>query len=82
MDKQREIRKLLAKNKEMTLDQIGEQVPFGYYCNGSKHLGAILSRMVKSRQVIRIKPGVFRINPDYQGPKRPGGPKPNQYQLF
>lgn len=32
-----------------------------YYCNGSKHLGEVLSRMVKSGHLIRIKPGVYKV---------------------
>lgn len=32
-----------------------------YFCNADKHLGAILSRMVKSGLLKRIRPGVFEI---------------------
>lgn len=67
MDKQLEIRRLLAKNGEMTLDQITDQVPFDYYWNAKFYVGQILSRMVKGGQVIRIKPGVFRLNEKYTG---------------
>ena len=30
-----------------------------HYCNGDKHVGDCLSRMVKSGLLIRVKPGVF-----------------------
>lgn len=32
-----------------------------YYCNGGKHVGDRLPRMVKSNLLKRIKPGVFEI---------------------
>lgn len=32
-----------------------------YFYNGEKHLGDILSRMVKSGLLIREKPGVFKV---------------------
>lgn len=32
-----------------------------YYCNGDKHLGAVLSRMVRSGHLVRIKPGVYKV---------------------
>lgn len=30
-----------------------------HYCNGAKHVGEVLSRMVKTGMLIREKPGVF-----------------------
>lgn len=32
-----------------------------YYCNGEKHVGEVLSRLVKSGVLERIKPGLFKI---------------------
>lgn len=32
-----------------------------YYCNGEKHIGTILSNMVKHRQLTRIKKGTYKI---------------------
>jgi hypothetical protein len=60
MNKQQIISNYLAKVKIATLEQIYENVPFGYYHNGHKHLGEILSRMVKSKKIERIQKGVFR----------------------
>lgn len=68
MDKQKEILKYLATVEKATLSEIYDAVPFGYYCNGHKHLGDMLARMVKSRKIERVKKGVFkRLSPeDYQ----------------
>ncbi len=41
--------------KKQVVSAFGRQ----YYCNGEKHVGDRLSRMVKSGLLIRIKPGVF-----------------------
>ena len=60
MDKQAEVLKYLRTVDEATLDDIYKNVPFGYYCNENKHLGALMSRMVKVGRVVRVKPGVFR----------------------
>lgn len=32
-----------------------------YYCNTEHHVGSVLSRMVKSGLLERIKPGVFQV---------------------
>ena len=46
--------------EQATLEEIYENVPFGYYHNWRKHLGAMMSRMVKSKKVTRVKRGVFK----------------------
>jgi len=58
--KQFEVEKYLAKVPQATLEEIYQNVPFGYYHNGHKHLGEILSRMVKSGKIARVKKGVYR----------------------
>jgi len=40
-----------------------------YYSNPEKHVGDIVSRMVKSGLLIRVKPGVFRL-PTADDPKK------------
>lgn len=45
-----------------TKSDIVEKFGQRYYCNGSKHLGDMLSRMVKSKKLHRIKRGVFSIS--------------------
>ena len=49
-----------------------------HYCNGEKHVGEVLSRMVKRGMLTRIKPGLFRV-----GGLRPSEAlDPNQSKLF
>lgn len=59
MNKQDEILKYLRTVPQATLSEIYDNVPFGYYCNELKHLGEILSRMVKKGIIVRVKKGVF-----------------------
>ena len=52
---------LQANGGEVTKAQVVESIGGNYYCNGDKHVGDRLSRMVKSGMLIRVKPGVFKI---------------------
>ncbi len=61
MNKQLEIQKYLTTVDQASLKEISENVPFGYYHNGMKHLGAIMSRMVKNGKVKRIRKGIYQI---------------------
>lgn len=72
--KQREVLDYLCTVDQANLSEIYRNVTFSYYCNEHKHLGAILSRLVKSGHVTRIKPGLFQFI------KKPL--KANQPQLF
>ena len=60
MNKQQEIEMYLSKVPCATIDEIYANVSFSYYCNANKHLGAILSRMVKDGKIARVKKGLFR----------------------
>ena len=60
MTKQQHIQKYLIKVQSATLAEIYDHVPFGYYANGHKHLGEVLSRMVKNGMIERVQKGVFR----------------------
>ena len=60
MNKQQEIEMYLSKVPCATIDEIYANVSFSYYCNANKHLGEILSRMVKSGKIERVKKGLFR----------------------
>lgn len=60
MTKQQEIQKCLSTVPCATLDEIYANVSFYYYANEKKHLGEILSRMVKSGKIERVKKGIFR----------------------
>lgn len=59
---QKEIVAILQSNGgEVTKKQVVEAIGGNYYCNGDKHIGDRLSRMVKSNLLVRVKPGVFRF---------------------
>ena len=51
-----------------------------YYCNGEKHVGDRLSRMVKAGLLIRVKKGVFK--PGLGKKHRPKPVPENQQNLF
>lgn len=80
--KQKEIVKLFSndRNKILTQGEISHSVPFGYYANGSKYVGEILSRMVKRNMLVRIKPGHFRLG-SFREPVE-NIDNPNQLELF
>jgi hypothetical protein len=50
-----------------------------HYCNGEKHVGDVLSRMVKAGLLTREKPGVFKIG---KGGRSKSAGIENQTQLF
>ena len=60
MSKQLEVQRYLQKVPLATIDEIYANVSFSYYCNYKKHLGALLSRLVKSGKIERVKNGVFK----------------------
>lgn len=78
-NRQLEIQKFLLSVDQADKATIYKNVSFGYYHNWEKHLGQLLSKMVKNGLVERVKPGVFRH-------KRMGVHKewtdPNQKALF
>lgn len=51
-----------------------------HYANGEKHVGEVLSRMVKSGILIRIKPGFFKLGDGVR--KVRNIIAPNQQNLF
>ena len=64
----------------ITKKEIVEMYGRCYFYNGAKHLGDILSRMVKSGLLIREKPGVFKVG---KGKKiKPATIVENQSSLF
>lgn len=52
-----------------------------YYCNGNKHISAMLSRHVKNGTLMRLGKGVFKLNTSAHMEKS-GAPKPNQISLL
>jgi len=59
--KQKEVLDYLSEVDQADLSEIYQNVSFYYYYNAHKHLGAMLSRLIKDGRVERVKPGVFRI---------------------
>lgn len=49
-----------SEDKQITKKQAVELID-DHYCNGDKHVGEVLSRMVKSGTLERVKNGVFKI---------------------
>jgi hypothetical protein len=80
-NKQKEILQYLLTVDEANLEDIYNKVSFSYYYNWKKHLGSILSTMVKNGNVIRVKRGVFKIN-EAQTKAVKQSVNPNQTTLF
>lgn len=59
--KQKEIAEYLKCVESATIDEIYKNVSFSYYYNANKYVGEILSRMIKSGHVERVKKGVFKL---------------------
>lgn len=55
------IRAANANGGKITKSQAVDLIGHTYYYNSDQHVGAILSRMVKSGLLKRIRPGVFEI---------------------
>jgi len=53
----------LRHREGATITEIYNNVSFSYYHNASKHLGALLSRMVYAGKITRLKKGLFFIKP-------------------
>lgn len=60
MNKQDEVSRYLKTVPQATIEEIYCNVTFVYYCNEKKHLGTLLSRMVKSGKIERVRKGVYR----------------------
>ncbi len=84
MNKQLEILKFVHKNGRTTKQEIMDRMPWGYYCNGPKHFGDMISRMVKNGMLIRVKRGTYEYNENRtvsNGPSKIEKDK-NQTELF
>lgn len=60
-DKQQIIFDYVKSNGQITKQKAVEFIGKNYYCNADKHVGDVLSRMVKSGLLKRIKPGLFEL---------------------
>lgn len=82
--KQSAILAALGSNPEITLTEAVLLIGGNLYCNKSKHVGAVLSNMVKRGMIERVCPGVFRL-PTEQGQPFPSQPQTDcdsQFQLL
>lgn len=63
MDRAKDVLKFFNgdKTKEYSKQEIIKGAGLYYYHNGNKHAGDVLSRMVKSRLLIRVRKGVFKL---------------------
>lgn len=75
--KQREVLNYLLKVGEATKEEIYENVSFRYYHNWRKNLGDLLSRMVNSNLITRVRKGKYKA-----GANRLQGGAENQINLF
>jgi|GEM_PF-1958904 len=72
---------ILQNDNKITKQQAVELIGACYYCNASKHVGDVLSRMVQSKLLNRIKNGLFEINQDKKQTVQ-GISNPNQLELL
>ena len=56
---QKKIFKYTLENKQITKIKAVELIGNRYYCNASKHVGDVLSRMVNLGLLKRVKNGLF-----------------------
>ena len=61
MERQVEVLKVFIDTEEvLSKKQIKEMTGISYYYNTDKHLGDVLSRMVKNGLLIRVRKGYFK----------------------
>lgn len=60
MDRQKEVLNAFKEGEVLSKNQIKERSGISYYYNTDKHLGDVLSRMVKNGLLIRIKKGYYQ----------------------
>jgi len=61
-NKERIIFEYVKKNNKVTIKEAVRLIGSDYFINGCKHPGGILSRMVKSGLLRRIKKGTFELD--------------------
>lgn len=69
--KQREVMAYLRSHEELTLGQAVVMIGGDVYTNKAKHVGAVLSNMVKRGLICRVRRGIFAMEME-----RTGGPMP------
>ena len=78
--KRRVILDMARKSETITKKQVVKALGYTYYANASKHLGDILSRMVNSGLLHRLKPGIFKLKSFTSDKIKTDNP--NQQKLF
>lgn len=81
MNKRDDILNHLRSHESATLEELYANSRYSYYCNWQSNFGKVMSALVKSGLVERIKPGVFKL-----GTSKKNTPKtvtnPDQPSLF
>lgn len=81
-DKQKSIIGFALKNGDkITKKEAVQLIGSCYYCNASKHVGDVLSRMVKAGLLERVKAGTFIIGKNRRQTAQ-GVVNPNQLNLL
>lgn len=76
------IRFAQANDNKITKKQANELLAGQYYYNGEKYVGEIMARLVKSRCLVRIKPGNYEILSTYNDTHRSEFQPENQLKLL
>ena len=81
-EKQKQILDFARKNENcITKKQAVDLIGHYYFYNSQKYVGEVLSRMVKSKFLTRIKNGLYQIN-DKRTETVKNIVNPNQLELF
>ena len=76
------INKANAQDGNITKREAVDLIGHCYYSNPDKNTGDVLSRMVKNKILIRLKPGIFKVNTSSDRSKNTKILNPDQQQLF
>jgi len=79
-DKQKIVFEYVRENGIITNDKADKLIGGTYYHNSRKYVGEVLSRMVKSGLLLRVKKGIYKLG--YRTNKKPDAVPENQLQLF
>jgi len=71
----------LKNNNQITKKQAIELIGHYYFLNAQKYVGEVLSRMVKSKLLKRVKNGLFEISTERKETAK-GIVNPNQLELL
>lgn len=72
----------IANNNQITKKQAVDLIGGSYYHNGAKYVGEILSRLVGSQALKRIKPGLYEVLTGHASKNIIQKNNPNQINLF